>query len=89
MRKIALAAGGALVLGLLALSAPASAASIPSSGSALLGPVETQAGPQEVRWRRVCRQVRVWRYGRWRWVTRCKSVWVGPRCGPGWGRPCW
>jgi hypothetical protein len=89
MKKLALAAGGALVLGFLAAASPAAAGSLGSAGATLLGPVQAQAGAEEVRWRRVCRQVRVWRYGRWRWVTRCRSVWVGPRCGPGWGRPCW
>lgn len=93
MRKISLAAAGLLSLGLLAAS-PASAGSLASSGAALLGTTQAQAAVEQVYWRRVCTRVRVWRYGRWVWVPRCRSVWVGPRqryrCGPSWNRHwCW
>lgn len=94
MRKLALATGGLLALGLAAVASPASAGTVASSGAALLDAPMAQETVENVYWRRVCRNVRVWRHGRWVWVPRCRSVWIEPRhryrCGPSWNRHwCW
>lgn len=79
MRKIALAAGGVFALALVAGASAASAGTLGSSGGMLLGTVQQQAAPEDVRWVRRCWQERVWWDGRWHWRTRCRSAWIGPR----------
>lgn len=78
MRKLILAAGGAIALGLLAGTPTASAGSVGSAGS-LLKPFVEQAGPEDVRWVRQCYNVRRWWNGRRIWVRQCHNVWVGAR----------
>lgn len=78
IRKIALAAGGALALGLFAGMPGASAGSIGAAGAPLV-PLAQELGPQDVRWVRVCRNVPRWWNGRRIWVRQCRSAWVGPR----------
>lgn len=79
MRKIALAAGGIIALGLLAGAPSASAGSLSGDVAALAGGITQQAAAEDVRWVRRCWRQRVWWAGRWRWTTRCRSAWVGPR----------
>lgn len=88
MRRIALAAGGLLALGLLAAAPAASAGTLGGAGAAVSRGLDAQAAPQDVRWARQCKRVRVWVNGRWTWRTRCRDIWVGARCGPQWGRRC-
>ncbi|MFG1432245.1 hypothetical protein V5F44_10645 [Xanthobacter sp. V2C-8] len=89
MRKILWAAGGIVALGLLGAAAPpASAGTLAGAAPALAGPADLQIRPENVYWTRRCWQERRWWGGRWHWVRRCGSVWVGgPRPGPYWGPP--
>lgn len=79
MRKVALAAGGIIALGLLATAPGASAGSLSGTGSTLAGVAQQQAAPDNVYWVRRCWRVRTWWGGRWHWTTRCRSAWVGRR----------
>lgn len=75
MRNIVIAAIGSAALGLFA-AAPASAAPLASSGSALSHQV--RAPVQDVAWRNVCKKRTVWRNGMRRTIRDCDRVWVGP-----------
>lgn len=79
MKHAVWAAGGIVALALLGTAPSASAASLASGGAALAGAARSQAAPEDVRWVRRCYQVRRWWNGRPHRVTRCRSVWVGPR----------
>lgn len=79
MKKTILAAGGALAFALVLGAGSASAMSLPGSAATIAGAAQAQSAPEEVRWRRVCRNVRVWRFGRPVWVQQCRNVWVEPR----------
>ncbi|MFG1371345.1 hypothetical protein V5F32_04135 [Xanthobacter oligotrophicus] len=79
MKTAALAAGGIIALALLGAVPSASAGSLVGSGSTFAGQAPAQAQVEDVRWVRRCWQERRWWNGRPHWVTRCRSVWVGPR----------
>lgn len=89
MKHLMIAFCGGAALGLATLISPASA--MPAAPLNQLVLPQGEVSTETVAWRRVCRQVRVWSNGRYRWVRQCNRVWVGPGRygygpGPGPGR---
>lgn len=87
MKRLVIAFCGAAALGLVSLASGANAT--PLTPAKPLGLAESGVQAESVAWRRVCRPVTRWAYGRRIVTTRCTNVWVGPPRGRyyGPGRP--